>query len=492
MAERPPGRDPVAPSRTDPLARAWTERIGGPVGEHSRPHSYWTPVRVILAVAAVVCGLALVQKSPCIETGWTNNTARYAKMCYSDLPYLYTGRGFAEQTWPYSDTGGRYPAMEYPVGIAYFAWATAEMTHVISAGPPEVQRAEATPDQLFGLPGMDVEINQFFLINTIALLGVAMLATYWLAGAHRRRPWDAMAFAASPALLFTGLINWDLLAVACVAGAFWAWARGRPVLTGVFLGLGAATKLYPLFLFGALLVVCVRRRQWSVLGRAVVAGLVTWVLVNLPALLTGPARWKVFWTFNSDRGPDLGSLWLFAANRGYSASPEVINVVSAVGFVAVCVGVLVLGLKSERTPRVAQLGFLIVAGFLILNKVYSPQYVLWLLPLAVLARPRWRDLIVWQACELFYFGAVWLHLGGYSASGTTGGADPLYQAAILVRVLGELYLVALVVRDIWWARHDPVRGPGELVEHDPVEGRRREADPDVDLLADLRRRDAAR
>ena len=71
----------------------------------------------------------------------------------------------------------------------------------------------------------------------------------------------------SPALLVTGLVNWDLMAVAFVAGALWAWARGRPVLTGVLIGLGAATKLYPLFLLGPFLVVAWRRataaaRSW--------------------------------------------------------------------------------------------------------------------------------------------------------------------------------------------------------------------------------------
>ena len=65
----------------------------------------------------------------------------------------------------------------------------------------------------------------------------------------------------SPALLLTGLINWDLLAVALVAGALWAWSRDRPVLTGVLIGLGTATKLYPLFLLGPVLVVAWRRRR---------------------------------------------------------------------------------------------------------------------------------------------------------------------------------------------------------------------------------------
>ena len=87
-------------------------------------------------------------------------------------------------------------------------------------------------------------------------------------------------------------------------------------------------------------------------------------------------------------------------------------------------------------PRLAQLGFLIVAGFLLVNKVYSPQYVLWLLPLAVLARPRWRDQIIWQAGEMFYFAAC----GGTSAATSTpaGGGDAgFYWLAIVVRMLGR-------------------------------------------------------
>ena len=80
-----------------------------------------------------------------------------------------------------------------------------------------------------------------------------------------------------------------------------------------------------------------------------------------------------------------------------------------------------LGFRAPSTPRLAQLGFLVVAGFLLVNKVYSPQYVLWLLPLAVLARPRWRDQLVWQAGEVVYFASVWWYLGGDLAPGRRRG-----------------------------------------------------------------------
>jgi len=277
-----------------------------------------------------------------------------------------------------------------------------------------------------------------------------------LAGVNRRRPWDAAAYALSPALLLTGMINWDLLAVVFVAGALWAWARGKPVLTGVMIGLGTATKLYPLFLLGGLLVICWRQRRWRDLGLGVGAAAVAWLVANLPALLTGPAQWKVFWSFNSSRGADLGSLWLTAQQvTGHTFSAHTINVWSWLLFGAWCVGVLVVGMLAPRTPRLAQLGFLIVAGFLLVNKVYSPQYVLWLLPLAVLARPRWRDQLIWQTTEVLYFAAVWWYLGGLLESGT-GGDQPFYWVATALRALGELYLVGLVVRDVLLPRHDPV------------------------------------
>jgi uncharacterized membrane protein len=117
--------------------------------------------------------------------------------------------------------------------------------------------------------------------------------------------------------------------------------------------------------------------------------------------------------------------------------------------------VLVVGLLAPRTPRFAQLGFLIVAGFLIVNKVYSPQYVLWLLPLAVLARPRWRDQLIWQGCEVLYFAGVWWYLGGLLTAGG-GGDQPFYWLTVVIRVLGELYLVGIVTRDLFAPRHDPV------------------------------------
>lgn len=471
-----------SPSREDPLAGALSESIGGPAGAHSAGHPWWTPVRVMLAVFTVVFSLTVIQKAPCVQTDWSNDGVRYAKMCYSDIPYLYTGRGFAEKHWPYADSGGRYPVMEYPVLISYFAWGAAEITGLMASGPPQAVRAAASTDQLWGLPGMIGEVDTYVLVTAALLFCCGVGAVVLLAGVDRRRPWDAMGFAASPALLAAGLVNWDLFAVLFVAAALWAWARGRPFLAGMMVGLGTATKLYPLFLLGAFLVDLIRRRRIPPLLPLVAGAALSWLLVNLPVMAENFSAWRVFWSFNDGRSADLGSFWLVLDQLGVHSGTGLINLLSGLVFALACVGILWLGLSAPRPARPAQLAFLIVAAFLMVNKVYSPQYVLWLLPLAALARPRWRDLLLWQAGEVVYFAAVWIYLAGGFAP-ASGSVPTGYHLAILIRLAAEAYLVARVVGDVRAGRS------GHLDAVEPGGG---EPDPDVDLLADLGDGDAGR
>jgi uncharacterized membrane protein len=487
------------PTHDDPVAAALSEVVGGPAGRRGRPHSWWTPVRVLLALFTIVFALALVQKYPCGKTDWSNDKVRYSKMCYSDVPYLYTGRGFAEHRWPYGESDGKYPPMEYPVVISYFAYGASLITSLVPSGPSDKVRAQSSPNEMFGLPGMTKEVNTNFLITAVLLLLCGLGATYFLAGASPGRPWDAAGMVLSPVLLVSALVNWDLIAVLFTAGALWAWARGKPLLAGVMVGLGFATKLYPLFLLGAFLVDVIRRRRPDRFALAVAGTAGAWIVVNLPALMGNTASWKLFWSFNSDRAADLGSLWLVWDQHGHHHSSHTINVVSGAVFVLACAGILGLGLAARKRPKIAQIAFLIVAAFLIVNKVYSPQYVLWLLPLAALARPRWRDLLIWQACELLYFGSVWLYLGGWLAP--SSGTNPTaYQIAIVVRVLGELYLAAVIIRDIWVAEPsdddwddevwDEVDGWDDSADLDGVDRGGREPHPDLDGVADLGHRNA--
>jgi uncharacterized membrane protein len=112
----------------------------------------------------------------------------------------------------------------------------------------------------------------------------------------------------------------------------------------------------------------------------------------------------------------------------------------------------------HRRPRFAQLAFLVVAAFLLTNKVWSPQYSLWLLPLAVLALPRWRPLLLWQASEAIVWVLLMLSFAGEANKGLS--IYPFLNAA-LVRDALVLMLVYLVVRDIMRPDKDLVRIAGD-------------------------------
>ncbi len=471
--------DTVAPTLTDPLARAASAASGGPIGRHARTRqSWWSPVRVVLVVATLMFGLGIVQKSPCVVEDWADAASplAFSHLCYSDIQYLYAGRGLAEGIFPYTpvddlpaikqpvdESEERSLTIEYPVLTGLWMGAAGILTQSLGRAPDV---SDLSHSAVAG--NLDVQHDSaiFWGVNAVGFLFCLLIALALLVRAQPRRPWDAMLIAAAPVLPLAAMINWDLIAIAFVAAMIWAWATGRPVLTGVFIGLGAATKLYPLFFLGPLLVLCLRERRMSSWVQTAMAAAVAWLAVNLPIYLYSPDAYLWFWRFNSDRGPDFGSFWLVASNYGWTASSDVINATTWIFFGLACVAIGLLGLLAPRRPRLVQLMFLVVVAFLLVNKVYSPQYVLWLLPFAALARPRWRDMLIWQACEVFYFFAIWMHIANFFVP--AGAEDWAYALAVLVRVAGQLFLVVLVIRDIFYPWYDPVRSDG--LSDDPLGG----------------------
>jgi uncharacterized membrane protein len=424
--------DPVPPSRDDPLVATASGAVGGPLGSRARPGgNWWSPVRVMLAMVIAVFALGVVEKQPCRGDAWSSGgTMPYVHACYSDVPHMYRLRGFVDGHLPYFDRGGHEP-LEYPVIIGGVMAATAVVARL----------------------GGDVASETVLFYDLTALLlavtaAVTVVALVRLAG---RRPWDAALFALAPGLLLNATINWDLVAVMFTSLAMLAWARRRPGWAGVLIGLGAATKLYPLLLLGVLLPLCLRAGRLPAYARTLGAAVATWLAVNLPVMLVAFDGWKTFYVFSRSRGADLGSVWYALSNLGRPV--PALNVVASGLMLVLFAGIAVITLRAPRRPRVAQVAFLVVAVFAIFNKVYSPQYVLWLIPLAALARPRWRDFLIWQVAEVIYFFGVWLFLAGWYTP-DRGLPATAYGMVIAVHFAGT------VVRDMLRPEADPVRADG--------------------------------
>jgi uncharacterized membrane protein len=219
--------------------------------------------------------------------------------------------------------------------------------------------------------------------------------------------------ALSPALIFAAYINWDLLAMALTACGMAAWAARRLALAGVLLSLAVSAKFYPLVVFAALFRLCLRAGELRVFGRCFGAGLAAWLIVNVPIAIVNFSGWAWFYALSRDRGAGWGSIWYLFEHYQVpyvgTTDLESLNILSTAVFVVMALGIVVLTLGAPRRPRVPQVAFLLLAAFLIGNKVWSPQYVIWLVPLAVLARPRLWPYLLWQAAELAYFFGIWAY-----------------------------------------------------------------------------------
>ncbi|GAA3067925.1 glycosyltransferase 87 family protein [Streptomyces roseofulvus] len=437
----------VAPTRRDEVAAAGSQLIGGRYGRRALPGSgpaggQLTPVRVIALVAIGMFALGMVQKLPCYNWAWfRGTTSQYTHACYSDIPHLFAGRGFAEGLVPYFDRlPGDIPFLEYPVLTGLFMEVASWLT-----------------------PGGELQAQEqaYWLINAGLLMVCAAVLAVCVARTHRRRPWDGLLVALAPSVALTATINWDLLAVALTAAALLMWSRSRPLAAGILLGLAVAAKFYPVLLLWPLLLLCVRAGRLRAFGTALLGAAGSWLVVNLPVLLLAPDGWKQFYLFSRDRNVDFGSVWLLVSQRsGQTIPPERANLYALLLLILAAGGLAWLALAAPRRPRLVQLAFLMVAAFVLTNKVYSPQYVLWLVPLAALARPRWRDFLIWQSCEVLYYLGIWMYLA-FTGSGSKQGL-PLdgYHVAIVLHLLGTLYLCAMVVRDALAPEKDPVRRDG--------------------------------
>ncbi len=443
----------------------------------------------MFAVALVFLALGWSTKAACLQShgtgagdlrvaNWDNQRAYY-ELCYSDIVPLYgaellnKGQFPYKSSWVETDPGGTpqttydgRPAvrhMEYPVLTGLYQYASMALAKTYTA----LSKLRAVP--------VVAEVVMFFDVAAFGL-ALAWLATVWAtAGLTGRRVWDAALVAASPVVIFQVFTNFDSLATAFAMSGLLAWARRRPVLAGVLIGVGTAAKLYPLLFLGPLLVLGLRTgrlRSWT---RATVVAAVTWLLVNLPVLLLFPRGWSEFFRFNARREDDMDSLYnvvkSFTGWRGFDPTlgfwqpPLVLNTVSTVLFGLCCAAIAYIGFTAPQRPRVAQLTFLVVATFLVTSKVWSPQFSLWLVPLAVLALPHRRVLLAWMTIDALVWVPRMYYLYG---NPNRSLPEQWFTAAVLLRDIAVIVLCVLVIRQIYRPDEDLVRWGGRV--DDPAGG----------------------
>lgn len=265
--------------------------------------------------------------------------------------------------------------------------------------------------------------------------------------------------AAAPLLAW----RYDLFPAVLTALALVSLLHGRPILAGGWLGLGTAAKLYPAVLLLVVVLHHLAGRRYRA-GAGLVAG---WAAATgailLPFLLLAPGAAFSFLGYHQARGIQVESTpagllmighllgwWRLRVEHSYGAfhlagPPADVVAPWLPPLMLLALGAaLVLSFASFRaewtvsgqvsTQTLLASLSLVLLAFLLTSKVFSPQYLAWLLPFAPLLRPRQAALAV---------GIVIITMGIFPLS--YDGLVALSTLQIVLLNLRNLLVVALAV-----------------------------------------------
>ncbi len=427
---------------------------------------------VVVLLTAVLLVVAYAGKARCVGPTFDDRgrtTPDYdiridRDLCYSDIQYLWLDRDIDKHVFPYIHGGITPPpdskltggTVEYPVLTGLLMWAGALFAH------------------------NDGE----FLLYSALLMAPFGLATGWMLARLAR--WRALIWALGPPLYLYAFHNWDLPVVACAVAAAYVmhgWRTSRPVrqratLAAVLLGVGFAFKLYPgAFVAPLMLYVLTAarpgRRDWWGAAQVALAATATAVLINLPFALAGYDGWRASFTFQELRKVDLttNSIWFWGFRPDSEPTNEAfqrwVSWLSPTLVIASFVVALAVGWWRWRRcgsyPWLA-VSAAMLCGFLLLHKVHSPQYTLWLVPFFVLLAVPWRWVLAYMVADICMDIGVFRWFYAMRVSGVDVGGNVSAGLAAQLVVLGVwgraallavLFVVVLAGRDRLAAQGTP-------------------------------------
>jgi hypothetical protein len=414
--------EPVAPTRSDPVAASASEIIGGPLGRYGAAArrtatSGWQPAAAVLVgLSSLTVAVGVLQKGHCLTKGWSNPD-QFWHACYSDLP-VSSGIG---QAMPYLPGA---PRLDQPLISGLVMW-------------------------LVGLvvPDGSVLVRQqwYFSLWAVLIAIVVMALVVVTAASVPRAPWRAAHVALSPVLVLAGLISVDLFGVLLASVALWAWGRSKVLVAGLALGLAISARTYPLVLLVAIGLLALRSGKIGAWSRLAAVALITWLAVSLPWLVMNAdgllAVYRNWW--RSAAG--YGSPWMVSGLLGQSLPVGRVTGLVTVGWVVALLVGAAFALSLDRRPTVAEVSLVMLVIVVVTGKAVPVQAGLWLLPLIALVGLKWRDHLIWAGLEATYFVGVWLYIAGISTP-SRGLPAGFYSLLTVLRLAAWLYVLVQVWR----------------------------------------------
>jgi uncharacterized membrane protein len=309
---------------------------------------------------------------------------------FSDIRGFYGMHFFdGQHLWPFSEktllgeTTVRHP-VEYPALTGLIMWLLS-----------------------FFVSPSDTAIYSYYRLTAslqIILFTYSAYLIYKLAGKKY-----AFYFILAPAVLYSLNRNWDIWAIAPMLVAILLFERKKYGLSAVLLAISIATKFFPIVLMLPIAIIFLREKNLFAFIKYGAVTLVSWVLINLPFAIVNLKGWAYFYEFNAKRG--LGSASFYEISSIIFKSIKFNSIHFYILNITIFLIVTLFLIRLKQIPNLLESSFFVMFAFILFNKQYSMQYVIWLSALAVLAisqiSKRQRESIIyiyilWQALELAF------------------------------------------------------------------------------------------
>jgi Glycosyltransferase family 87 len=231
-----------------------------------------------------------------------------------------------------------------------------------------------------------------------------------------------MLWAIGTPTIFYTFLNWDILAVAPLVWGLVEVERKRWGWAGFAFALGASAKLFPAFVLPSAFLAALAARDRRGAIRVLNGFGLGVVLANVPWMIASFSGWMAVWKFHAARFPDLGTTWYWLAQAGNAYLPSrwwnsvsggwggFIGIWGMAAFALVSLLVLWGGWRQRHGPGgypVVPTGLAVIASFMVLSKVHSPQYALWVMPLIVMVDIPWHQVLAYLASDAVLFVSGW-------------------------------------------------------------------------------------
>jgi uncharacterized membrane protein len=304
------------------------------------------------------------------------------------------------------------------------------------------------PTYLFGLiyfvtPAINVQLDYYIYSSIFSLLMLVLLffTIRMLYGMLSERKWLAYLMLL-PATIYFTYNRFDILPAFLALWSVFLLKRQKFIATGIVLGFGALTKWYPTLFLAVFLsydYALYKRLNWKM----ILVFTFTCLVIALPTLLTGGLTAFISpYVLHASRGLEqvsfprlidqlFLSLGIFPNTTLLSAVFLVIQFIPAP---------LSLFSRIDTEEKVLQWIILVIGFFILFSRIFSPQWLLWLMPFLILAIRNWSDIaliVIYNLAAYFTYPMVFDFFGPDSVFYRIGGW-------VIVVVLMIILTVAVV------------------------------------------------